>query len=125
LKREADMRNLIINYAHGEVGDLFVGGAPMDNPIVSNKRVAERVRDIRVERYGDDGVAKLADHLRVPERTWRNYEAGVTIPAITILRFIVLTDVSPLWLLTGRGEKYSLGVEAKPYGRHSRAGEAN
>lgn len=97
----------------------------MNDPIFSNKRVAERVRAIRIARYGDEAVAELAEQLGVPERTWRNYEGGVTIPAMTILRFIVLTGINPLWLLNGRGEKYSLGVEANPYGRQGRSSETN
>jgi transcriptional regulator with XRE-family HTH domain len=98
----------------------------MDDPAASNKRVAERVRSIRIERYGDEGVADLAEQLGVPEKTWRNYEAGVTIPAVAILRFIVLTGVSPVWLLTGIGERYALGSEVRSYrDRHGRSGEAN
>jgi hypothetical protein len=43
----------------------------------------------------------------VPERTWENYEAGVVIPALVILRFVEETGVSPRWLRTGEGDKYA------------------
>ncbi len=35
-----------------------------------------------------------------------NYESGVTIPAVVILRFVEITGANPRWLLTGRGDKY-------------------
>ncbi len=48
----------------------------------------------------------LAEALRLPFRTWYGYEAGGTIPAPVILRFLDHTRVNPRWLLTGSGEKY-------------------
>ena len=45
----------------------------------------------------------LAEATGLPERTWRNYESGVTIPATAILRFITLTGANPHWLLIGEG----------------------
>ena len=68
--------------------------------------LAQRVREIRVERFGEDGGPLLAETLGLPERTWHNYESGVTIPALVILRFVELTGVSPRWLRTGKGDKY-------------------
>ncbi len=68
--------------------------------------LSKRIRMIREECYGDDGHFMMADHLGVPELTWRHYERGVTIPAQIILHFIELTEANPLWLLTGEGEKY-------------------
>jgi hypothetical protein len=76
-------------------------------PMHSDDRatLAERVREIRREFYGDDGVPLLAETLKLPYRTWMNYEAGVTIPALVILRLIEVSGASPRWLLTGQGEK--------------------
>jgi hypothetical protein len=68
--------------------------------------VAERLKEIRVEIYGERGGPEIARRLKIPGRTWRNYEVGVTVPAEVILRFIDLTSVEPTWLLFGRGEKY-------------------
>ncbi len=68
--------------------------------------LANRVREIRVELYGENGGPLLADSLKVPFRTWHNYETGCTIPAPTILRFIEVTGANPLWLLTGEGDKF-------------------
>ena len=68
--------------------------------------LARRVREIRVERFGDDGVPLLADILGLPEKTWTNYESGVTIPAWVILHFVELTGASPRWLRTGEGGRY-------------------
>ena len=72
----------------------------------ATKGLAERVREIRVERFGAGGGPLLAETLGLPERTWHNYESGVTIPALVILQFVELTGVSPRWLRTGKGDKY-------------------
>ena len=42
----------------------------------------------------------------MPALTWLNYESGVTMPAETLLKFIVETNVDPHWLLTGKGSMY-------------------
>ena len=68
--------------------------------------LAQRVREIRVERFGEVGRPLLAELLGLPERTWANYESGVTIPALVILQFVDLTGVNPYWLRTGKGDKY-------------------
>jgi hypothetical protein len=68
--------------------------------------LAQRVREVRLDRYGVHGGPILAESLRIPYRTWHNYETGCTIPAPTILQFIELTEANPQWLLTGIGEKY-------------------
>jgi methionyl-tRNA formyltransferase len=59
------------------------------------------------ERALDLGVPLLAEALGVPTRTWLNYEAGVMIPAPTILRFLELTGANPAWLLNGVGERFA------------------
>ncbi len=81
----------------------------------ANERMpfASRVREIRVDQYGEEGVPLIATELNLPTRTWLNYEAGCTIPALVILHFIDLTSANPRWLLTGRGEKYR-GDEPDP-----------
>ncbi len=68
--------------------------------------LAQRVREIRRELFGENGAPLLADVLHLPVRTWVNYEAGVAIPAPVILRFIDVTGVNPRWLLSGQGPKY-------------------
>ncbi len=69
--------------------------------------LARRIREVRLELYGENGGPLLAEALQVPFRTWLNYEKGCTIPATSILRFIELTRTNPHWLLTGCGDKYS------------------
>ncbi len=73
--------------------------------------LAQRVREIRLERFGENGVPHLAEKLRLPTRTWLNYESGCTIPAEVILRFIDATDVHPHWLLTGEGDRYRNNIQ--------------
>jgi hypothetical protein len=68
--------------------------------------LASRVRDVRIALYGEHGGPILARALGIPFRTLHNYEAGCTIPAHSILRFIRLTGVDPHWLLTGDGAQF-------------------
>jgi hypothetical protein len=68
--------------------------------------LARRVAELRRETYGEHGGGRLADALGLPERTWANYEAGVSIPAAVILGLIALTGAEPNWLLTGEGDRY-------------------
>ncbi|HEV3163610.1 MAG TPA: S24 family peptidase [Isosphaeraceae bacterium] len=68
--------------------------------------LAERLRTIRTELYGERGGPDLARRLGVPIRTWYNYESGVTVPSEVVLRFIELTSVEPIWLLHGVGPRF-------------------
>src|SRR3954463_11501534 len=68
--------------------------------------LAERLRLLRSELYGERGGPELARRLGLPIRTWYNYEAGVTVPAEVVLKIIELTSVEPMWLLHGKGPKF-------------------
>jgi hypothetical protein len=68
--------------------------------------LAQRIREVRMDLYGNHGGPLLAKALEIPFRTLHNYETGCTIPAHTILRFIELTSADPHWLLTGEGERF-------------------
>ncbi|HEV3120918.1 MAG TPA: S24 family peptidase, partial [Isosphaeraceae bacterium] len=68
--------------------------------------LAERLRAIRTELYGERGGPELARRLGIPVRTWYNYESGVTVPSELMLRFIELASVEPIWLLRGTGPRY-------------------
>lgn len=72
----------------------------------SAKILGGRIRQIRVERFGPNGLVELEQLSGISERTWMNYESGVTIPGLTLLKFIDLTAVAPLWLLYGNGPMY-------------------
>jgi hypothetical protein len=67
--------------------------------------LAYRLREVRLAMYGEHGAPLLAADLGLLARTWVNYESGVTIPGLVILRFIDVTGVAPRWLLTGEGER--------------------
>lgn len=92
---------------------LFMGIRMMESqPVRSDLQIlklelARRVREVRRELYGEHGGPMLAEALRIPFRTWMNYEEGCTIPAQVILRFIETTEASVEWLLSGKGEKYA------------------
>ncbi len=78
----------------------------MGRPFRSRLPIAERVRAIREEVFGEFGVYQMADAMGLHSRTWLNYEAGCTIPAHVILKFIDLTAAHPHWLLTGDGDRF-------------------
>jgi hypothetical protein len=69
--------------------------------------LGRRLRQIRLELYGENGGPMLAEALHLPFRTWANYESGVTVPALVVLHFIELTGVCPHWLVTGEPPQYS------------------
>ncbi len=68
--------------------------------------LADRVREIRLERYGEHGAPLLARQLRIPPRAWINYESGHTIPGEILLGFIAVTGADPQWLISGHGSRY-------------------
>jgi hypothetical protein len=76
--------------------------------------LAGRVREVREELFGEHGGPMLAELMRLPFRTWANYEDGCTIPAQVILKFIEITAAHPHWLLTGQGAKYLPAEAAAP-----------
>ncbi len=79
----------------------------------ASRGLAQRVREIRVERFGESGRPLLAETLGLPERTWHNYESGVNIPALVILQFLEMTGANPRWLRTGEGDKFG-GLRLEP-----------
>jgi hypothetical protein len=68
--------------------------------------LAHRLREIRLELYGEHGGPLLAAELGIPYRAWHSYELGGSIPAHLILRFLEVTRAQPHWLITGEGAKY-------------------
>ena len=76
--------------------------------------LAERLRTLRAELYGDRGGPELSRRLGLPIRTWYNYESGVTVPAEVVLRIIELTSVEPIWLLHGQGPKFRASRQDRP-----------
>jgi len=69
--------------------------------------LAKRVREVRTELYGEDRIENLARALRVPTQTWLNYERGITMPAVVLLKFLEITGANPHWLQTGKGDRFS------------------
>ncbi len=66
-----------------------------------------RIAKIRRDMFDDEEMGNLARTLGIPLRTWENYEAGVIMPDLLILKFVCLTGVDPAWLLTGEGQPYA------------------
>jgi hypothetical protein len=78
----------------------------LPDSIKAKYELADRVRQLREELFGERGGPELARRLGLPIRTWYNYESGVTIPAEVVLRIIELTSVEPIWLLHGKGPRF-------------------
>lgn len=74
-------------------------------------QVSARLKEVRLEIFGEHGGPDLARRLNLPARTWYNYETGVTVPAEVLLGFIQQTGVDPLWLLSGQGARYRRGFD--------------
>lgn len=68
--------------------------------------IAARLRELRIERFGEHGGPAMARELNLPVRTWYNYETGVTVPAEVLLEVIERTGARPPWLLKGEEPKY-------------------
>jgi hypothetical protein len=68
--------------------------------------LAQRLHEIRLEVFGEEGVPLLAEALHLPAGTWRTYERGARIPSAILLRFIEISGASLLWLLAGAGEPF-------------------
>lgn len=79
---------------------------PQQDWVQLKSALADRVRQVRLDLYGVHGGPLLASKLGLPFRTWMNYEAGCTIPAQVILKFIEVTRSDPHWLLSGEGERF-------------------
>lgn len=71
------------------------------------REVSRRVREIRLELYGEHGGPLLSAAINVPYRNWARYESGATMPGPAVLRFLEVTGVNPNWLLTGRGPRFN------------------
>ena len=71
----------------------------------ANGILARRLREVRLEMYGEHGGPLMAEALGLTFQTWSNYESGVTMHGLVLFRFIELKGVEHHWLLTGEGQK--------------------
>jgi hypothetical protein len=78
---------------------------------LAREYLCERIQVIRLELFGEYGGPELARAMRLPYRTWYNFEAGCQIPGEVLLTFIEITAANPHWLLTGHGPKYLCSME--------------
>jgi hypothetical protein len=75
---------------------------------IQRRALAKRLKQVRVELFGQDGIEEVAHRLGIPAQTWRHYELGVALPAEVLLVFLELTQVDPTWLSTGKGFQFRL-----------------
>ncbi|MGO9464825.1 MAG: hypothetical protein ACLQIB_06270 [Isosphaeraceae bacterium] len=61
--------------------------------------LARRVREIRLEHFGEDGLEELAQALKIPAQMWLDYERGVGMPAAVLLAFLDVTGADARRLL--------------------------
>ncbi|RUL88872.1 hypothetical protein [Tautonia sociabilis] len=79
---------------------------PRDDWMVIRSDLAGRIREIRLELYGENGGPLLASALDLPFHRWAEFESGMAMPGEIMLRFLMLTQADPHWLLTGEGPKF-------------------
>lgn len=97
----------ILRFELSLMGDFCMDETPVCTRYRALRReLASRIRQVRLEQYGEEGVATLAETLGLPLRTWLSYESGVIIPGEVLLRFVMATRVRSTWLLTGKGPRY-------------------
>ena len=72
----------------------------------AKQELGERLRQVRMELFGEHGGPELARLLGIPPRTWSHSESGVTIPGEVLLDLLDLTCVEPRWLLRGEGAMF-------------------
>jgi transcriptional regulator with XRE-family HTH domain len=75
-------------------------------PHIEPTGLARRLRQVRLDCYGENGAPELALALGIPTRTWLNFERGVAPPAAVLLRLMALTGVEAAWLAAGRGAQF-------------------
>lgn len=69
--------------------------------------LGQRLRAVRVEVFGPDGIDVLAGRLGISAQTWRNIEEiGGLITAAQLFAVVELTGANPAWLLQGEGPRY-------------------
>jgi hypothetical protein len=95
-----------VGIAIGRGHGLTPGWSSSGDRAAIKAAIAERIRLVRHDLYGQHGGPMLADALNLPHRIWHLFELGETIPAHVLLRFLELTSVEPNWLYTGRGARY-------------------
>jgi hypothetical protein len=49
----------------------------------NNDLLASRVREIRAEKFGAEGVAEVSQAMNIPVRTWEHFEMGGRPPRST------------------------------------------
>src|SRR5262245_16548657 len=97
----------------------------MQDVRIDDASLARRLRLVREELYGEDGVPRLVEALGIPAKTWENYEAAVKMPAVVLLAFLGLTGVRPGWLLTGTGPRYDREGFSRPSDASTEIGRVN
>jgi hypothetical protein len=77
--------------------------------------LADRLRQLRLEIFGEYGAPILARQLGIATRLWLGYETGRTVPATILIRLVEMTPIDAAWLLNGRGPMYRTSISATPH----------
>jgi hypothetical protein len=81
--------------------------------------LADRLRRVRLDLFGEHGAPELAGRLGIPTGTWLAYEAGRLLPAMILVRLVEATSVNPVWLLSGEGPMRRESAGPHPSGDRS------
>ncbi len=83
------------------------------SPDVFRKEIGERLKVVR--KTLDLSQKEMADRLGIATSTYQYYERGERdVPAYLIYRLAALFEVSPVWLLTGKGRSFLSAERPSP-----------
>lgn len=74
--------------------------------VAHRNEIGDRLAKLRCALCGERGACEFARRMGIPHRSWYNAEWGVPCASDVILKIIVETRVSPLWLLRGEGPMF-------------------
>ncbi len=72
------------------------------------RKMSERLRWLREERFGPRGRAAIAGLAGVTGNTWKAYEERGTIPSAEVVANLLseIPELNPMWLLLGSGDPF-------------------
>lgn len=83
----------------------------------SESEICSRLREVRVQHFGDRGRSKLCRLLGIQPSTYSLYEISRVPPAELLVRVSQITGVRLEWLLSGQGAMAPLAAHDTPASR--------
>jgi transcriptional regulator with XRE-family HTH domain len=74
--------------------------------LLDGGRIGGRLKQVRLELFGERSVTSFADRLGLNPSTYLNYEKGRIPPSEFLMTLEKYTNVNIFWLLKGEGHRY-------------------